>query len=53
MEFFNLFPVTCAAMLPDQLTQSTSGIRELIRVNERCAAIQQAIRDELDEQAVA
>lgn len=38
MEFFNLFPVTCAALLPDQLTQSTSGIRELIRVDERCKA---------------
>lgn len=38
MEFFNLFPVTCSALLPDQLTQSTAGIRELIRVDERCKA---------------
>ncbi|MEO2036531.1 MAG: HDOD domain-containing protein [Planctomycetaceae bacterium] len=39
MEFFNLFPVTCAALLPDQLTQTTSGIRELIRVDGQCSAI--------------
>ncbi len=40
MEFFNLFPVTCSAMLPDQLSQNTRGIRELIRVDQRCSAIQ-------------
>ncbi len=39
MEFFSLFPVTCAALLPDQLMPSTRGIRELIRVDARCAAI--------------
>ncbi len=39
MEFFNLFPVACSALLPDQLTRNTTGIRELIRVDERCAAI--------------
>lgn len=39
MEFFSLFPVTCSAMLPDQLNQSTAGIRELIRVDEKCGAI--------------
>lgn len=40
MEFFNLFPVTCSAMLPDQLSQNTRGIRELIRVDQRCAVLQ-------------
>jgi len=39
MEFFNLFPVTCSGLLPDQLSQSTTGIRELIRVDAKCAAI--------------
>ena len=32
--------MTCSALLPDQLTQSTSGIRELIRVDARCSAIE-------------
>ncbi len=39
MEFFKLFPVTMAALLPDQLMQCPSGIAELIRVDGKCAAI--------------
>ena len=38
-EFFKLFPVALAGMLPDQLRQMRNGFRELIRVNRQCAAI--------------
>lgn len=38
-EFFKLFPITMSALLPDQLSQSPSGIRELIRVDSKCPAI--------------
>ena len=39
VEFFNLFPVTCASLLPTQLEQSTRGIRELLGVDARSDAI--------------
>ena len=38
-EFFHLFPVSLASLLPDQLKQCPAGIRELIKVDSKCPAI--------------
>ena len=38
-EFFKLFPVAMAGMLPDQLRQVRNGFHELIRVDEKSSAI--------------
>lgn len=38
-EFFQLFPVALASLLPDQLCQSPKGFQKLIRVASRCELI--------------
>jgi HD-like signal output (HDOD) protein len=38
-EFFKLFPVALAALLPDQLSQCPTGFQTLIRVAKHCRAI--------------
>lgn len=38
-EFFKLFPVAIASMLPDQLQQTKNGFFELLRVDRQCRAI--------------
>lgn len=38
-EFFKLFPVALAALLPDQLHQSPTGFQTLIKVAKHCPAI--------------
>jgi len=49
VEFFNLFPVTCASLLPNQLEQSPRGVRELIQVDSRSNAIRlNALCDRVD-----
>ncbi len=39
-EFFNLFPVALASLLPDQLHQSPKGFQTLIKVARQCRAIE-------------
>jgi serine/threonine-protein kinase len=39
-EFFKLFPVTLASLLPDQLRQSPQGFQTLIKVARQCRAIE-------------
>ncbi len=38
-ELFNLFPVTLAALLPDQLCQETHGVRKLVSADSRSSII--------------
>lgn len=39
-EFFHLFPVALASLLPDQMRQSPAGFQTLIKVARHCRAIQ-------------
>ena len=38
-EFFKLFPIALASLLPDQLRQTPTGFQTLIKVSRRCRAI--------------
>jgi HD-like signal output (HDOD) protein len=38
-EFFKLFPIALAGMLPDQLKQHSNGLAEIIRVDDQCKAL--------------
>lgn len=38
-EFFKLFPVAIASLLPDQLQQTKNGFFELLRVDSQCRAL--------------
>ncbi len=38
-EFFKLFPVALASLLPDQLRQSPRGFQKLIKIGRQCRAI--------------
>lgn len=40
LNLFRLFPCTLAGLLPDQMRQVPSGLRELIRVDSQCHAIE-------------
>ncbi len=50
-EFFKLFPVALASLLPDQLRQSPQGFQTLIKVARHCSAINlHAVCKKVDEE---
>lgn len=52
-EFFKLFPVALASLLPDQLSQSPTGFQTLIKVARHCRAIDlTAVCRKVDEEQV-